>query len=169
MIKENIEKLLNEQINFEIFSAYTYRAMGAYCDSIDLTGFAHWFKIQAKEEEAHVERFYNYIVERGGRVLLTAIDAPETNWKSVKHAFEDGYNHEVEVSERINKIMTLAINENDHATRSFLNWFVDEQVEEEASFDSIIKQLTLIGDSGHGLFMMDKDMGTRVFVDPNQQ
>ena len=169
MIKENIEKLLNDQINFEIYSAYTYRAMGAYCDSIDLTGFAHWFKIQAKEEEAHVEKFYNYIVERGGRPYFTAMEAPQKEWDSLKATFEDGYKHEQIVTEKINTVMSLAIQENDHATRSFLNWFVDEQVEEEAAFDSISKQIKLISGSGHGIFMMDKDMGTRVFIDPNQK
>ncbi len=168
MIKENIEKLLNDQINFEIYSAYTYRAMAAYCDSIDLTGFSHWLKIQAKEEETHVEKIYNFIVERGGRAVFSAIEGPQKDWDSITAVFEDGYNHELEVTEKINKIMTLAINENDHATRSFLNWFVDEQVEEESNFDSIIKQLKLISGSGHGLFMMDKEMSTRVFIDPNQ-
>ncbi len=168
MIKENIESLLNEQINFEIYSAYTYRAMGAYCDSIDLTGFAHWLKIQAKEEEAHVEKFYNFIIERGGRPFFTEIEAPQRDWESLQTVFEDGYKHELLVTAKINNIMTLAIEENDHATRSFLNWFIDEQVEEEATFDSKIKQIKMISGSGHGLFMMDKEMNTRVFVDPNQ-
>ncbi len=169
MLKKNIETLLNEQMNFEIHSAYIYRAMAAYCDSIDLTGFSHWLKVQAKEEESHVERFYNYIVERGGRAYFSAMEAPQRDWESILAVFENGLEHEVVVTEKINDLMTTAIQENDHATRSFLNWFVDEQVEEEASFDSIIKQLKLISGSGQGLFMIDKEMGTRIFVDPNQE
>jgi ferritin len=168
MIKENIEKLINDQINFEIYSAYIYRAMGAYCDSIDLSGFASWFKVQAKEEEVHGEKFYNYVVERGGRPFFTEIPAPQKDWDSLISTFEDAYKHEQIVTERINKIMTLSLNETDHATCSFLNWFVDEQVEEESTFDSIIKQLKLIDGSGHGLFMMDKEMKTRAFVAPTQ-
>jgi ferritin len=168
MIKENIEKLINEQINFEVYSAYIYRAMGAYCDSIDLSGFASWFRVQAKEEEAHGEKFYNYLVERGGRPFFTEIPAPQKDWDSLISAFEDAYKHEQIVTERINKIMTLSLNESDHATSSFLNWFVDEQVEEEATFDSTIKQLKLIDGSGHGLFMMDKELKTRAFVAPVQ-
>ena len=169
MIKKNIEELLNEQMNFEFSSAYIYRAMGAYCDSIDMAGFANWFKIQAKEEETHFEKFYNFITERGGRAFFTKMDAPQKEWKSLIAAFESGYEHEQIVTEKINNIMTLAIEEKDHATMSFLNWFVDEQVEEESMFDLKIKQLKLIGGSGHGLFMMDKEMGSRVFIDTNQQ
>jgi len=168
MIKENIEKLINDQINFEIYSAYIYRAMGAYCDSIDLSGFASWFRVQAKEEETHGEKFYNYVVERGGRPFFKEIPAPQKDWDSLISVFEDAYKHEQIVTEKINKIMTLSLNESDHATSSFLNWFVDEQVEEEATFDSMIKQLKLIDGSGHGLFMMDKELKARAFVAPAQ-
>jgi len=164
MIKESIENLLNEQINFEIYSAYIYRAMSAFCDSIDLTGFASWFKVQAKEEEAHAEKFYTYLFERGGRVVYKAISEPKKEWDSLLEVFEDAYKHEQIVTKRINDLMSLAIDENDHASRSFLNWFVDEQVEEESTFDSLIKQLKLIEGSGHALYMMDKEMKTRSFV-----
>ncbi len=165
-MNNKIEKMIVDQMNFEFYSAYIYMAMAAYCDSIDLTGFAHWFKIQTQEEMYHGTKLYNYVVERGGRPVFTQIDAPDKEWKSVKDALEVALNHEKIVTGRINDIMTAAIAENDHATRSFLNWFVDEQVEEEASVDALIKKLNLIGDSGHGIFMMDKELAARVFNTP---
>ena len=165
-MNEKIEKMINDQMNFEIYSAYIYMAMGAYCDSIDLEGFAHWFKTQAQEEMYHAIKMYNYVLERTGRPFFTQIDAPAKEWGSLKEAFQDALKHEKIVTDRINKIMTTAIDENDHASRSFLNWFVDEQVEEEASVDAVIKKFNLIKDSGQGLFMLDKEMATRVFTTP---
>jgi len=165
-MNSKIEKMLNDQMNFEFYSAYIYMAMAAYCDSIDLGGFAHWFKIQTQEEMYHGTKFYHYILERGGRPFFTQIDAPDKEWPSLKAAFETALNHEKIVTDRINKIMTAAIEESDHATRSCLNWFVDEQVEEESSVDAIIKKLNLVGDSGNGIFMMDKELEARVFNTP---
>jgi ferritin len=166
MMNEKIEKMINDQMNFEIYSAYIYKAMGAYCDSIDLDGFANWFKVQVEEEMFHAQKMYDYLLERGGRPFFTQIDAPPKDWDSVKAAFENALEHEQIVTDRINKIMTAAIQENDHATSSFLNWFVDEQVEEEASVDAIIKKLDLVKESGHGIFLMDKDLAARVFTPP---
>ncbi len=166
MLKERIEKMLNDQMNFEMYSAYLYKAMGAYCDSIDLSGFANWFKIQGKEENFHTEKIYDYLLERGGRPFFTAIEAPKKDWESLKAAFENTLEHEQLVTEKVNTLMTAAIEENDHATRSFLNWFVDEQVEEESNTDRIIKQLKLLEGSSQGLFMMDKEMALRVFTPP---
>ncbi len=168
MLNERIEKMLNDQMNFEMYSAYLYKAMGAYCDSIDLSGFANWFKIQEKEENFHTEKLYNYLLERGGRPFFTTIEAPKKDWDSLKAAFENTLEHEQLVTERVNALMTAAIEENDHATRSFLNWYVDEQVEEESNADRIIKQLKLLEGSGQGLFMMDKEMALRVFTPPAQ-
>lgn len=165
-MNEKIEKMVNDQMNFEMYSAYIYMAMAAYCDSIDLSGFAHWFKIQVQEEMYHSIKMYNYLLERGGRPFWTQIDAPNKDWPSLKAAFEDALKHEKIVTDRINKIMDAAIEESDHATRSFLNWYVDEQVEEEASVDSILKKLDLIKDSGQGLFMIDKEMESRIFNTP---
>ena len=165
-MKENIEKMINDQMNFEIYSAYIYMAMGAYCDSIDLTGFAHWFKIQTQEEMYHAVKMYNYLVNRNARPFFSTIEAPSKDWASVKAAFEDALKHEKIVTERINAIMTAAVKENDHATTSYFNWFVDEQVEEEASVDAIIKKFNLIKDSGDGLFMLDREMAARVFNTP---
>ncbi len=166
MINERIEKNINDQMNFEIYSAYIYKAMGAYCDSLDLTGFANWFKIQVEEEMFHADKMYNYLLERGGRPYFFKIDEPPKDWESLNAAFEHALKHEKLVTDRINKIMIAAIEENDFATRSFLNWFVDEQVEEEANVDTILKKLKLLNNSGHGLFMMDKDMAARVFIPP---
>lgn len=168
-MNEKIEKMINDQMNFEFYSAYIYKAMAAYCDSIDLPGFANWFKVQVQEEMYHAEKMYNYLLERRGRPFFTQVDAPPKDWDSVKAAFEHAFEHEQIVTDRINKIMTAAIEENDHATRSFLNWFVDEQVEEEASVDAIIKQLELVKESGHGLFMLDKDKAARTFTPPTEE
>lgn len=164
MIPAKLEKMLNEQMNFEIHSGYIYLAMAAYADSIDLAGFSHWLKIQAQEEFAHTEKFYNYILERGGRPIFDGIPTPQVEWKSIRDVFESGLLHENEVTARINQLMDVAIELSDHAGRSFLNWFVDEQVEEEANFDAVIKQIKMVEGSGHGLYMMDKEMATQVFT-----
>ena len=165
-MNEKIEKMINDQMNFEFYSGYIYKAMAAYCDSIDLTGFANWLKVQVEEETYHAEKMYNYLLERGARPFWTEVPGPPKDWDSVKAVFENALEHEKIVTDRINKIMTAAIEENDHATRSFLNWYVDEQVEEEASVDAILKKLELVKESGHGLFMMDKDLAARVFTPP---
>ncbi len=161
-----IEKMLNDQMNFEFYSSYIYMAMAAYCDSVDLPGFSHWFKTQVQEEMYHAIKMYNYLIERGGRPFFTEVKAPQKEWDSPRAAFENALEHEKIVTDRINNLMTEAINESDHATRSFLNWYVDEQVEEESSVDSIIKKLKLIKDSGQGLLFLDNELGARVFNTP---
>ncbi|HDT11767.1 MAG TPA: ferritin [bacterium] len=166
MLSKKMEKMINDQMNFEIYSGYIYLAMGAYMDSLDLAGFANWMKVQWQEEFFHAQKMYNYLLERGGRPFLTEVPAPPKDWKSVKGAFEHALEHEQIVTGRINDIMNLAIKENDHATRSFLNWYVDEQVEEEASVDAIIKKLKLMKESGHGMYMLDKELGGRTFTAP---
>lgn len=165
-MNEKIEAMINDQINFEFYSAYIYMAMAAYCDSIDLQGFAHWFKIQVQEEMYHGIKMYNFLVERNGRPVFQKIEAPAKEWKSVKDAFEHALAHEKIVTDRINKIMDAARDASDHATQSFYNFFVDEQVEEEANATAAIRKLTLIKESGEGLFFLDKEMGARVFVVP---
>ncbi len=166
MLSKKVEKMINDQMNFEIYSGYIYLAMGAYMDSLDLPGFANWMKVQWQEEFFHAQKMYNYLLERGGRPVLTQVPAPPKDWKSVKAAFEHALEHEQIVTGRINDIMNAAIKENDHATRSFLNWYVDEQVEEEASVDAIIKKLKLMKESGHGMYMLDKELGSRTFTAP---
>lgn len=166
MLKEKMEEALNDQINAEFASEYIYLAMAAYFEAKNLNGFADWFKVQTQEEDAHAMKFYDYINERGGRVRLSAIEAPPLEWSSPLEAFEAAYKHECYISERINKLVDLARELSDHATENFLQWFVAEQVEEEATADSIVQQLRLIGDSGHALFMMDRELGQRTYTPP---
>lgn len=166
MIKEKIKDAINKQINAEMYSAYLYLSMSAYFESINLKGFANWMKAQVQEEMVHAMKFYDYINERGGRVLLTAIDAPPTQWDSSLVVFEYTYKHEQRVTGLINGLVDLAISEKDHATNNFLQWFVAEQVEEESSADEVVQKLKIAGDQGGGLFMLDRELGQRVFTPP---
>ena len=161
MINERVEKALNEQVNAEIYSAYLYLSMSSYFDSVNLPGFALWMKAQAQEEMVHGMKIYNFIHERGGRVLLSAIEAPQTQWASPVAAFAATLEHEQKVTALINGLVDVAIEEKDHATNIFLQWFVTEQVEEEASVDAVLQKLKMVGEQGHGLFMMDRELGAR--------
>ena len=166
MLSEKMEKALNEQINAEMYSSYLYLSMAGYFADMSLLGCTNWMKIQALEEASHAMKFFNYVDERGGRVRLTAIEAPKTDWTGPLNVFEEVLTHERHVTALINKLVTLAIAESDHATNNFLQWFVAEQVEEEASADEAVKLLKLAGDQGNGLFMIDRDLGQRVFTMP---
>lgn len=161
MLSEKMGKALNEQINAELHSAYLYLSMAAYFESANLKGFAHWMRIQAQEEVGHAMRFFDFIHDRGGKVTLTALEGPKTEWKNARDAFAGALEHERYISGRINKLVALARDENDYASDAFLQWFVNEQVEEEATADLIVQQLTLIGDSTNGLFMMDHQLAKR--------
>lgn len=163
MISKKLEKMIVDQMNFEIYSGYVYLAMGAYMDDMNLPGFANWMKVQWKEEFSHAEKFYNYLLERGGRPFFTAVPEPPKDWANVKAAFEQALSHEKNVTGKINAIMTAAIKENDYATVSFMRWYVDEQVEEESSVQSILNKLNFINDSGYGIFMLDKEFAKRTF------
>lgn len=160
-MKESIEKALNNQINAELQSAYLYLSMSAYFESINLKGFANWMRIQAQEEVGHAMRFFKFIFDRNGRVTLHSIDKPEGTWKSPLDAFENVYSHEQKVTGLINGLVDLAKKENDHATQNFLQWFVGEQVEEEASALEIVEKLKLIKDSANGLLMLDMELSKR--------
>ena len=166
MIAKKMEQALNEQVNAELYSAYLYLSMEAYFKSLNLNGFANWMRVQTQEEVAHAMKIYDFINERGGRVTLKAIDGPETEWKSPLAAFESIYAHEQKVTSLINALVDLAIKEKDHAANSFLQWFVNEQVEEEASADEIVQQLKMMQDAPGGMFMMDRELGQRVFTPP---
>ena len=166
MLNKNIEKAINKQINAELWSGYLYLSMSSYFESISLKGFANWMWIQAREETTHAMRLYNYVTERGGRVILTAIDKVPTQWNSPLSVFEETYKHEQKVTDMINDLVNLAIKEKDHATANMLQWFVDEQVEEEASADEIVQKLKLIGKNNNGLFMLDRELGQRLFNPP---
>jgi len=166
MLNKKIETAFNKQINAEMYSAYLYLSMGAFLDSTGMVGFANWMRVQAQEEMTHAMKFFDHVNERGGRVTLKAIDGPPVEWDSPVAVFEHVYEHEQKVTGLINDLVDLAIDEKDHASRSFLQWFVDEQVEEEDSASTILERLKLIGESGNGLFMLDKELGQRVFTPP---
>lgn len=166
MISQKLEQAINEQIKWELFSSYLYLSMASYFDSINLKGSSSWMKVQAQEELTHAMRFYNYVVSRGGRVKTLPIDGPDTEWDSPLAAFSYGYEHETVVSKRINDLVDLSMSESDHATTNFLQWFVAEQVEEEENFDGVVQRLKMVGDAGNGLFMLDSELGARVFTMP---
>ena len=166
MLKKSVEAAINQQINAEFHSAYLYLSMSSFCQSIGMAGCANWLKVQYQEELAHATHFFDYVLERGGRVILTPIAAVETDFKSVMHVFEETLQHELKVTGLINNLMDTAIRESDHAAKSFLQWFVDEQVEEEANVEQILNNLRLINGEGQGLLMMDREMQARVFVNP---
>lgn len=163
MLNSRIEGLLNEQINAELYSAYLYLSMSSYFKSVNLNGFAHWMRIQYEEEQSHAMKLYDYVYDRGGSVELMPIDKPNSTWKNIIEVFEHTYEHEQSVTASINNIMSAAIEEKDHATATMLQWFIDEQVEEEANVDDMLSQLKLIEGKGTGLFMLDKEAKTRVF------
>jgi ferritin len=166
MIDAKMQNALNAQINREIYSAYLYLAMAAYFDSINLKGFANWMHVQVQEELAHAAKFFGYVSDRGGRVSLSAIEAPPGEWASPLKAFEEAYGHERKVTAWINDLVTLAAREEDYATHNFLQWFVSEQVEEEASVDGVVKKLRLIGEATGGLYLIDRELAARVFTPP---
>ena len=166
MLAEKIRDALNKQLNAELYSSYLYLSMSAYFQTINLPGFANWMRVQAQEELVHAMRFYDFINERGGRVMLQQVEAPPTEWSSPLDMFENVYRHEQKVTGLINDLVNLAVAERDHATNIFLQWFVTEQVEEEASADEVVQKLKLMGDAGGGLFMLDREMGQRVFTPP---
>ena len=166
MFSKKMEAALNAQVNEELFSSYIYLSMSAYLESVSLKGHANWMRMQAKEELVHAMKFYDYIIERGGKVVLDTIKAPQTKWKSSLDAFEDAYKHEQYITNKINKLVDLANSQKDHATSSMLKWFVDEQVEEEASADEIVQKLKLAKNSPNAVFMLDQELGKRVFTPP---
>ncbi|MDP8255253.1 MAG: ferritin [Candidatus Alcyoniella australis] len=168
MLNKEIEQALNKQVNAELFASYLYYSMAAYFDSLNLGGFAHWMRVQALEEATHAHRIYAFIIERGGKVALAQIDGPGTAWDSPLAAFQAAYQHEIKVTKMINDLVDLAIEQRDHASNNFLQWYVKEQVEEEASADEVVQQLRLIQDAkgGGGIFMLDREMAQRVFTMP---
>lgn len=166
MLAKKIQAALNEQLNAELYSSYLYLSMSAYFRSISLPGFANWMRVQVQEELVHAMKFYDFINDRGGRVTLQQVDGPPTDWSSPLDAFESTYQHEQKVTGLINDLVNLAVAERDHATEIFLQWFVTEQVEEEASADQVVQKLKLMGDASGGLFMLDREMVQRVFTPP---
>ena len=161
-----MEKAINAQINAEFYSSYLYLAMSAHFESISLAGMANWMRMQAQEELFHGMKMYDFVHERGGKVELDLIAAPPAKWKTALSVFEEVLKHEQKVTSLINKLVDHALDERDHATNIFLQWFVTEQVEEEASASSIVEKLKLIGKDANGLFVLDQELALRVFTPP---
>ncbi len=161
MLSDKMQNAINEQIKNELYSAYIYLSMAMYFHSVNFPGMAAWMEAQAKEEQFHAEKFMTYVNDRGGRVILQAIDQPPADFKSPLHVFEETLKHEQFVTSKIDELVKLAREENDNASLAMLQWFVTEQVEEEATADGILQQLKLIGDAPAGLFMMDRQLGSR--------
>lgn len=167
MLNKKIEEAINAQINAEMWSAYLYLSMAAYCHAIGREGTANWYEIQFKEEQDHAKILYNYVVSRGGRVVLKAVDAVPTEWESLLDAFEETLKHEQKVTSLINDLYALAVEEKDFATQSMLKWFIDEQVEEEENAQNIIDNLRMIGANGYGQYMLDKELAARTYTTPS--
>jgi ferritin len=166
MLSEKMLNALNGQLNKELYSAYLYLSMSAHSEYIGLKGFANWFMVQYQEEMTHAMKIYDYINSQGGKVKLLAIDEPPSEFASPLDMFEKTLEHEKFITKSINDLVTLAMKEKDYATNIFLQWFVTEQIEEEANDNDIIAKLKLIGDSGDALLMLDKDLAARVFTPP---
>lgn len=166
MLSKKMVKAINGQINKELYSAYLYLGMASYSASLGLNGFANWFGIQVKEELLHAQKMYDYVNQQGEIVKLDAIDSPEQDFKGPEDIFSRTLKHEQKVTAMINNLVSVAREENDNATGIFLQWFVTEQVEEEASASEILQRIKLVGGKGDGLFMIDKDLAQRVFTAP---
>lgn len=169
MIGDKLRETMNEQIKNELESAYIYLSMSAYFHDQGFDGMAQWMRAQTLEEMAHAQRFFDYLVERGGKVVLLPLNISKTEWASPLEAFQDAYKHEQFITSKINDLVTLARKEQDYAAEAMLQWFVSEQVEEEASVSKVVGDLERVGDKGHGLLMIDRELGRRSFTPPAQQ
>ncbi|MEA4880487.1 MAG: ferritin [Synergistaceae bacterium] len=161
MLSKKMQDAFNDQINAELFSSYLYLAMSAHLEDATMKGMARWMRLQAQEEMEHAMKFVDFIAERGGRVVYKAIETPQSEWNSPLEIFRGAYEHEQYVTKRINDLMEIALSEKDFASQVFLQWFVTEQVEEEANADEIVKKLEMIGEGRHGIYMLDRELGQR--------
>ena len=161
MISKTLQDALNQQINFELFSAYLYLSMSAHFEAQNLSGFAHWMRVQYQEETGHAMKFYKYVFDRSGVVTLKAIAQPATKFKTPADVFKQVLEHEQKVTSLINKLFEAAVKEKDYAAQSFLQWFINEQVEEEKNATDFINMLEMIGDSPVSLIMADRQLGAR--------
>jgi ferritin len=166
MIDDKVCAALNGQLRSEFYSAYLYAAMYSHFESRTLKGFANWMQIQVQEELAHAQKLIEYILERGGEAEFRSIDAPESEWDSPLGVYEAALEHERSVTRAINDLVDIAVAARDHATATMLQWYVTEQVEEEATFDEIVQQLKLADGNGAALLMIDRELGARVFTPP---
>ncbi|OWZ84424.1 ferritin [Natranaerobius trueperi] len=168
MIPEKLLDKLNEQIKHEFYSAHYYLAMAAYCKSEDLDGFANFFMVQAEEERFHAMKFFNFIDEHGETPVITGFEDPKNDFSSLQEVFELSLKHEQHVTKLIHNLMDIAQEERHHASISFLQWFVDEQVEEESSMDNILSKVKRVGNDGSGILMLDQELAQRTFTPPNE-
>ncbi len=166
MISNKVCKALNDQVNAEMFSSYLYLSMSAWFSERSLSGFASWMRVQAQEELSHAMKIYDYILERGGKVELNAIEQPESKWKSVVDVVGEVAKHEAKVTGLVNDLVDVALSKKDHAANIFLQWFVAEQVEEEASVGEVLERVKMIDGDSAGMFAMDMELGKRVFTAP---
>jgi ferritin len=162
MLSDRMQETLNRQINREFFSAYSYLALTAYFEGINLKGFAHWMRTQYEEELVHANKAFDFVNHRDGRVTLTALEAPVVTWSSPVEAFAFALETEQANSNQIYEVVEAAMDERDHATHTFMQWFVNEQIEEEALVNDMLQRLRLVGDSNTGLFLIDHELGLRV-------
>ncbi|WP_406656838.1 ferritin [Methanolobus sp. ZRKC2] len=167
MLSKKMTEALNEQINKEMYSAYLYMSMSAHCTNVGLDGFANWFMVQYQEEMTHAMKIYDYLNEQGEKVRLEAIEKPPSEFGTILDMFEATLGHEQFITKSIHGLVDLANEEKDYATQIFLQWFVTEQIEEEANDNEIIAKLKMVGNEGNGLFMLDRDMAARKFAEPS--
>ncbi len=168
MLDPTMERALNAHLDAETYSAYLYFSMSAYFESKGLKGFANWMRVQALEELGHAGKFYDYILSRGGRVRLGQIAAPPSDWETPLAVFEATMAHERMITSKVNELAALADELTDRATTIFLQWFVSEQVEEESSVSEILERLRLVEGVAGGLFVIDRELASRVFTPPQQ-
>jgi len=161
MLTKKVETAINQQLNLELYSGYVYLSMAAYFNAINLDGFAHWMRLQAAEELGHSMRLYDHVLDREGKVMLTAVGAPPTEWESPLAACQDALKYERVNTKQINDLVELAIEANDHATRVFLQWFVQEQVEEESTASKLVEKVKLVGKDNGALFILDQELSRR--------
>ena len=162
MLSDRMQETLNRQINREFFSAYSYLALTAYFEDLNLKGFAHWMKTQYEEELIHANKAFDFVNNRDGRVILARLEAPQVTWSSPVEAFGFALETEQANSNQIYEVVETAMEERDHATHTFMQWFVSEQTEEEALVNDMLQRLRLVGDSNTGLFLIDHELGLRV-------
>lgn len=161
MLSKTVQDAMNEQVNNEFYSAYQYLAMAAYCESVNLPGFAQWMRTQSQEETEHAMKFYDFILDRNGRVVLQAIEGPVIEFGSPLEVFEQALEQEQKVTTMINDLYGLAVKESDYASQAFLQWFVTEQVEEEKNAGDVAETLKMVGDKSEMLFLLDRELGQR--------
>ncbi|WP_146552858.1 MULTISPECIES: ferritin [Rummeliibacillus] len=168
MLSEKLHAALNDQMNFEFFSAHTYLAMAAYCTNENYDGFANFYLVQAEEERFHAMKFYNFLNDMGYRVTIEGFESPKNDFSSVLETFKTALQHEKKVTHRIYELADIALDEREHATMAFLKWFIDEQVEEESTLDTIIHKFERIENDSNAIFMLDAELGNRTFTEAQE-